>query len=89
MAPLVIALLAAPAAQARKDGEPSNAGAIAAGSLDLLVFRPLGVVAVAAGLVFFVASAPFVAPAGNLSQTRDVFVCAPADYTFRRPLGEF
>ena len=37
----------------------------------------------------FVASVPFVAASGELLTSWDVFVLAPADYTFRRPLGDF
>ena len=57
-------------------------------AVDLLVLRPLGTAASAIGLVFFAASAPFTAPSGGIYTSWDVFVMAPVDYTFLRPLGE-
>jgi len=37
----------------------------------------------------FVASVPFVAPAGAIMTSLDVFILAPFDYTIERPLGDF
>ena len=56
--------------------------------VDAVVVRPLGAVATVAGLAFFVISAPLVAPSGNLPVAWEVFFLGPAEYTFRRPLGD-
>ena len=56
---------------------------------DILVLRPLGLAATVAGLPMFVASAPLLGPSGEYLTSWDVFVQAPAEYTFTRPLGDF
>ena len=55
---------------------------------DAVVLRPVGVVATLGGFVLFVASVPFVAPAGRIATAWDIFVYASYDDTFVRPLGE-
>jgi hypothetical protein len=57
-------------------------------TFDLVVLRPLNTVAVALGSVFYVASAPLVWPFVGLDTSWDVFVGAPYEYTFERPLGD-
>jgi hypothetical protein len=54
-----------------------------------VLLRPLGAGATVGGFVFFVLSAPFAAPSKGLSATWDIFVLGPADYTFKRRLGDF
>ena len=101
LASLAITVLFAPPAQAAggapvlktpvetAGGVLAGAADIAKGAVDLAVLRPLGVIATGAGSVFFVASAPFVAPSGNLSEAWDMFLYAPLEYTFQRPIGDF
>lgn len=55
---------------------------------DAVVLRPVGAVATLGGFVLFVASVPFVAPAGRIATSWDIFVYASYDDTFVRPLGE-
>jgi hypothetical protein len=57
--------------------------------LDAVVLRPLGVLTTAGGLVIFLVSTPFVAPAGKIGTAWDIFVYGPFDETFVVPLGEF
>ena len=57
-------------------------------ALDVVVLRPLGTLSTLGGLVFFVGSAPLVAPTGRLETTWDIFVFNSYDYTFLRPIGE-
>jgi hypothetical protein len=78
-----------PAAAAVDAAAPYDWTEIPAATLDILVLRPLAAAATLAGLPMFVASVPFVAASGELLTSWDVFVLAPADYTFRRPLGDF
>lgn len=56
---------------------------------DVVLLRPLGAGATVGGFAFFVLSAPFVAASKGLPVTWDIFVLGPADYTFKRRLGEF
>lgn len=64
-------------------------GEIGSKTFDVIVLRPLGAVATVAGTAFFIVTLPVVAPARGWDTTLDVFVLAPADYTFVRPLGDF
>jgi hypothetical protein len=86
---LMLVLSAAPAASAQQETLGSRAAGVAGDTFDLLVLRSMGLVATAAGAGFFLVSAPFVAPFGNVSDAWDVFLYGPLDYTFRRPLGDF
>jgi len=61
---------------------------VGAKTLDACVIRPLGALAMVAGAGFFAASTPFLLPSRNFSESWDVFVAAPVEYTFQRPLGE-
>ena len=54
---------------------------------DLIIARPLGMVITAVGTAAFVASLPFSAAGGNVSQAADALVIGPARETFVRCLG--
>lgn len=56
---------------------------------DLVLCRPLGLVAMLGGTVVFVVSSPFSALGGNIDEAWDSLVVIPAEYTFSRPLGQF
>jgi len=63
-----------------------QAGAI---TLDAALLRPAGALALVVGCVFFVASAPLVAPFEGIQGSLDTFVRPQYDYTFLRELGDF
>jgi hypothetical protein len=54
---------------------------------DLLVLRPVGLVATALGSVVYVISIPFNAPTGGMKQAGQTLVVDPATFTFARCLG--
>jgi hypothetical protein len=56
--------------------------------LDLVILRPIGVVATAGGFVIFVASLPISLPTWSVGKTFNALVARPAVYTFWRTLGE-
>ena len=56
---------------------------------DLLVIRPLGIVATVVGSAIFIVSLPFSALGGNTKTACQKLVKDPAKFTFKRPLGEF
>ncbi len=58
-------------------------------AVDLVVARPLGLVATAIGAAGFVIALPFTLPSGSAGGTACEWIAAPFDYTFRRPLGDF
>ena len=65
-------------------GEDRNAVSM---MFDLVVLRPLGLVATVVGTAFFVVSLPFSILGGNTDEAANKLVVAPAKYTFTRPLG--
>ena len=56
---------------------------------DMVVVRPIGIVATAVGSVFWLISLPFSASGDNVDTATEKLVKEPAKYTFDRPLGEF
>ncbi len=60
-------------------------------ALDLLIMRPLGLVAVAVGAVLFLPVALITAPMGrdSLQAAQETFITVPSNDVFKRPLGEF
>ncbi len=57
--------------------------------VDVLVMRPLGVAATAIGTVLTVVGLPFTLPNGSVKESAQYLIVQPAEYTFKRPLGEF
>lgn len=55
---------------------------------DLLISRPLGLVATSIGILFFTISLPFSASGGNAKEAFQKLVADPANFTFSRPLGQ-
>lgn len=58
-------------------------------TVDILLVRPLGLVATLCGSVIFLVSSPFSAMGGNTQEAWDALVVEPAEFTFNRPLGHF
>lgn len=58
-------------------------------AVDLVVVRPLGIVATVIGTAGFVLALPFTVPSGSTEDTAREWVVAPFEYTFNRPLGDF
>lgn len=56
---------------------------------DVLIVRPLGVVATVVGTAIFIVSLPFSAPAGSIGKVAEELVLTPARFTFKRPIGDF
>jgi len=56
---------------------------------DLVMARPLGLVATVAGSAVFVVSLPFALTSGSVKNTADTLVGKPFRFTFTRPLGDF
>lgn len=64
-------------------------GATAGGMIvDLVVLRPLGLVATVVGGAIYIVSLPFSLAGGNAQQTGRKLVYEPALFTFVRPLGD-
>jgi hypothetical protein len=65
--------------------EPTTAEMYADG----LIARPLGAVASVLGAVVFVVTLPFTLPSKSVDRAAKKLVAEPAQYTFKRPLGQF
>ena len=87
---LVLALILAPLPAVAEDPPPPQSGKTDPGAMtaDLLLARPLGIVAMAIGAVVFVVSIPFSATGGNTNEAFNRLVADPAVYAFGRPLGQ-
>lgn len=55
---------------------------------DALIVRPVGIVACIVGVVGTVIISPFTASTGSYDRVQDELLRKPAEFTFRRPLGE-
>lgn len=56
--------------------------------LDLLVLRPVGLVATVGGTIIFVCSLPISLPTGSVGKAFNALMARPASYTFWRTLGD-
>jgi hypothetical protein len=56
---------------------------------DILVVRPLGIVATVGGTVLAIVALPFSLLGGNTQEVFQHLVVKPAKFTFVRPLGDF
>ncbi len=63
-----------------------SAGAMVA---DLILVRPVGIVALVAGSALFIISLPFSALGRNVKAAARSLVIKPAKFAFTRPLGDF
>lgn len=74
------------AAEAEYEATPPSAAAMV---VDLVLVRPLGLVATVLGTGFFVVSLPFSILGWNVDEAAVRLVAEPAEFTFLRPLGDF
>ena len=56
---------------------------------DVVLVRPVCLVATILGCAFFVISLPFAAPSHSIDQTADALIYEPYNATFKRPMGDF
>ena len=57
--------------------------------VDVVVMRPLGLVATVLGTALTVVALPFTIPSGSVEKSAQELIVRPAEYTFQRPLGDF
>jgi hypothetical protein len=58
-------------------------------AVDLILVRPLGIVATVLGTACFIVALPFTVPTGGVEDAAREWIGAPLEYTFDRPLGNF
>lgn len=88
-AALALALLVAPWPAAAQDEGPVSGDKATDMVVDVVVVRPLGLVATAIGTVLTVVALPFTIPSGSVEKSAQELIVRPAEYTFTRPLGDF
>lgn len=83
LVPLAAPVFAKDAAQklAERSGEKM--------AFDMVILRPAGLIGTAAGTFIYLISFPFSYAGGNHEEAFESLVKKPAEYTFRRPLGDF
>lgn len=88
---MIAALICVPFATSAQAQEYFEAKEPGGGAMmyDMVVVRPIGIVATAVGSVFWLISLPFSASGDNTDTATKKLVKEPAAYTFKRPLGEF
>jgi hypothetical protein len=57
-------------------------------AVDLLVARPLGIVAGIVGTTIFVVALPFTIPSGNVGNAADMFIAQPFQFSFTRKIPD-
>ncbi|MAA74296.1 MAG: multidrug transporter [Salinisphaeraceae bacterium] len=87
-AAMVAALMAGQPAYA-VGGSAADAPSATAMGMDVLLVRPLSLVATVAGTGLFIISLPFSALGRNTDEAAEQLILRPGKYTFVRPLGEF
>ncbi|MDM8517597.1 hypothetical protein QUF76_15480 [Desulfobacterales bacterium HSG16] len=73
-------------AQGMDSDEEANAGEII---FDVMLIRPFGLLATTIGSVAFLVALPFAAMTGQTEDVYDKMVAAPAEFTFKRPIGDY
>jgi hypothetical protein len=58
-------------------------------AFDMVILRPAGLIGTAAGTFTYLISFPFSYIGGNNNEALESLVKKPAEYTFKRPLGDF
>jgi hypothetical protein len=81
---LFFAVTPAHAASTMEKEEPSSSEII----FDVLIGRPLGIVATVLGTAVFIVGLPFTIPARSVGVTADKLIADPFKYTFARPVGD-
>lgn len=84
LAAVMLSLAALPAGAATMEEEPSSTAIV----FDVLITRPLGIVATVVGAAVFIVGLPFTIPTRSVGITAEKLVAEPLKFTFRRPVGE-
>jgi hypothetical protein len=70
--------------------EDSSSGVDSGGVVpDLLIVRPVALLASVLGTAIFLVALPFTLPTRTVGDVANVLVVRPLEYTFNRPLGDF
>ena len=88
-AALALALVMVPASAAAQEDNTISGDKAADMVVDAVVIRPLGLAATLVGTVLTVVALPFTIPSGSVGASAHELIVRPAEFTFKRPLGDF
>ena len=86
---LAVALGVMPVRATAQQDDPVSGDKATDMVVDAVVMRPLGLAATVVGTVLTVVALPFTIPSGSVEASARQLILRPADYTFKRPLGDF
>ena len=86
---LALALVVTPLSAAAQPDESVTGDRAADMVIDAVIMRPLGLVATVLGAALTVVALPFTIPSGSVEASAHELIVRPAEYTFKRPLGDF
>ena len=86
IAALIVMTLISSSVPALADDKAYVAGAMA---VDVLIGRPMGIVATVLGTAVFIVALPFAALSGSVKPVAQTLVAEPFKFTFTRPVGDF
>ena len=86
---LALAFVAMPPAVSAQQDDTISGDKATDMVVDVLLMRPLGLFATVLGTALTVAALPFTVPSGSVESSARELILKPAEYTFKRPLGDF
>lgn len=86
---LAAAIGVTPACATAQQGDGGSGDKATDMVVDAVVMRPLGLAATVVGTVLTVVTLPFTIPSGSVESSARELILRPAEYTFKRPLGDF
>lgn len=86
---LIAALLLTPTAALAADDFSVDDVSVGSITMDVLICRPAGIVAVGIGAALWTVGLPFSALGRNIGGTAKILILEPVKFTFFRPLGNF
>jgi hypothetical protein len=86
---MAMAMLAAPCASPADDVNTVTGDKGTDMAVDLVIVRPLGLATTIVGTALTIVALPFTIPSGSVRESAQTMIVKPAEYTFKRPLGDF
>ena len=86
---LALALVAMPAGASAQQEDTISGDKATDMAVDVVLMRPLGLFATVLGAALTVVALPFTIPSGSVESSARELILKPAEYTFKRPLGDF
>jgi hypothetical protein len=86
---IAFALITTPHSSIADDGNTVTGDKSTDMAVDLVIIRPLGLATTIVGTALTIVALPFTIPSGSVRESAQAMIVKPAEYTFKRPLGQF